>query len=106
MTQTLTRSLRAALATAALTASTLAFAPAAFAATAQLRVDDIDLTTEAGKATLSARIDEAARRACRTQAHTGTRIASRQGLDACMAEVRRQVETRLTLNGAGESRGR
>ncbi|HMO69523.1 MAG TPA: UrcA family protein [Novosphingobium sp.] len=106
MTQTLTRSLRAALAATALTASTLAFAPAAFAATAQLRIDDIDLSTEAGRTTLSARIDEAARRACRTQPHTGTRIASREGLDGCMADVRRQIERRLALKVAGESRGR
>lgn len=106
MTQILPRTLRAALAGAALAASTLAFAPAALAATAQVRVNDLDLTTEAGKAALSKRIDDAARRACRTGARTGSRIASRDGLDACIADVRRQVESRLALNAGGENRGR
>ena len=55
---------------------------------------------------LAKRIDVTARKACRTQPTTGTRIESKNGLDACMADVRRQVETRLATRGNRTSLGR
>lgn len=86
----------------------LAAAPsaAALAETAQLRTHDLDLTSEAGKAELSRRIDVAARKACRATPQTGTRIDNRAGLAECMTDVRRQVETRLALRGTGDGQGR
>lgn len=89
-----------------LAASVAAVPAAALAETAQLRTHDLDLTSVAGKAELSRRIDVAARKACQTAPQTGTRIDNGAGLAECMADVRRQVEMRLALRGTGEGQGR
>lgn len=97
--------IQTALAAATLVA-TLAIAPAASAETAQLSFRDLDLATQAGQQELSRRIETAARRACDVEAPTGTRIRSSRGLAECMADVRRQVETRLAKAPTSEQRGR
>ena len=103
----MTKTLLSALTASALAAAAASFAPVAAAGeTAALDYSDLDLSTEAGKAELAKRIDVTARKACRTQPTTGTRIESKNGLDACMADVRRQVETRLATRGNRTSLGR
>lgn len=103
----MTKILFSALTASALAAAAVSFAPAAVAGeTAALQYNDLDLSTDAGKAELSKRIDVAARKACRTQPTTGSRIQSNEGLDECMANVRNQVETRLATKGYGSSVGR
>ncbi|MET0587556.1 MAG: UrcA family protein [Novosphingobium sp.] len=103
----MTKILFSALTASALAAAAVSFAPVAVAGeTAALEYADLDLSSDAGKAELSKRIDVAARKACRTQPGTGTRIASNDGLDECMASVRKQVETRLATRGYGSSVGR
>lgn len=103
----MTKILFSALTASALAAAAVSFAPVAFAGeTAALQYNDLDLSTDAGKAELSKRIDVAARKACRTQPSTGSRIQSNEGLDECMANVRQQVERRLATRGNGSSAGR
>lgn len=103
----MTKTLLSALTASALAAAAASFAPVAVAGeTAALDYSDLDLSTEAGKAELSKRIDVTARKACRTQPNTGTRIESKNGLDACMADVRRQVETRLATRASRNALGR
>lgn len=87
-------------------AAALALAPVAHADTASFSYGDLDLTTPAGQEELSRRIETAARRACTAEAPTGTRIRKGASLNQCMAEVRRQVESRLAMKSASESRGR
>lgn len=66
----------------------VALAPAAFAEEAkQLRFNDLDLDTPAGKAELNTRIDAIARTMCRAQISTGTRLG---GTD-CRREVRSEA---------------
>jgi UrcA family protein len=103
----MTKILFSALTASALAAAAVSFAPAAVAGeTAQLQYNDLDLSTEAGKAELSKRIDVTARKVCRTAPSTGSRIESREGLDECMANVRQQVETRLATRGYRDGLGR
>ena len=94
----------AALATAL--AAALTFASSAAAETVRLSYGDLDLASAAGQQELSRRIETAARRACAVDAPTGTRIVPTHGRDACMADVRRQAETRLAAKTSGERRGR
>lgn len=103
----MTKTLLNALTASALAAAAVGFAPVAIAGdTAALRYSDLDLSTEAGKAELSKRIDEVARKACSRGPSTGTRIESQEGKKECMADVRRQVEARLATKASGTSRGR
>jgi len=102
----MTKALLSALTASAITASAIAFSPAVLAGESALNYGDLDLSTEAGKAELSKRIDVTARKACRTQPNTGTRIESKDGLDACMADVRRQVEKQLAANASRSTLGR
>lgn len=103
----MTKILFSALTASALAAAAASFVPAAIAGeTAALQYNDLDLSTEAGKAELSKRIDVAARKACRTQPSTGSRIQSNDGMDECMANVRQQVEKRLAAKGYSSSAGR
>jgi UrcA family protein len=103
----MTKILLSALTASALAAAAVSFAPVAIAGeTAALEYNDLDLSTDAGKAELSKRIDVTARKACRAQPSTGSRIQSNEGLDECMANVRKQVETRLAAKGYGNSAGR
>lgn len=104
----MTKTLLNALTASALAAAAIAFAPVVASAgeTAALDYSDLDLSTEAGKAELSKRIDTAARKACRGKPTTGSRIESRTGLDECMADVRRQVESRLATRANRDALGR
>lgn len=73
-------------------------ANAAQAATAAIKYHDLDLSTESGKAQLDLRIDRAARKICRDQQRTGTRIPSsesRETMMQCKAEVRAEVLAKL-----------
>lgn len=56
-----------------------------------VQFNDLDLESEAGKATLEGRIRNAARRVCDTEQRTGSRIAS----TACLEDVRQQVLARV-----------
>ncbi|MFC0206202.1 UrcA family protein [Novosphingobium soli] len=81
-------------------------APTAFAATAQVRYSDLDLTTDAGQKTLENRLQAAARSVCRAQRPTtGTHLSA--SVDAgcykqALAQVRAQVAT--AIDGAGDTR--
>lgn len=77
-----------ALALAATATAPVAMAPAALAQEAkQLRFNDLDLDTPAGKAKLHARINVIAHDMCREQVSTGTHLAGA----ACMAQVRNEA---------------
>jgi UrcA family protein len=103
----MTKTLLNALAASALAAAAATLAPVAVAGeTAALSYSDLDLSTEAGKAELSKRIDATARKACSTEPATGTRIKSQAGMEECMADVRRQVETRLASQANRNALGR
>lgn len=72
----------------ALALASAAIAPAAFAEEAkQLRFNDLDLDTPAGKAELTTRIDAIARTMCKAHESTGTRL----GAADCRREVRREA---------------
>ena len=86
------RLLKAALA-AALPA--LALSNAALADTAQLRYNDLDLSTEAGQAELARRVDAVARKACTPETITGSRIPNRSAQERCIVDAKRQIETQL-----------
>ncbi|MFA7585292.1 MAG: UrcA family protein [Novosphingobium sp.] len=101
--------LRQTAAISALTLSTIALAPAAIAAsegTAEVRIGDLDLTSAAGKAELASRVDAVAQRLCRTDPATGSLIRDRAASRACVANVQRQIETRLALRTGTENRSR
>jgi UrcA family protein len=91
MSKILSSAMKFATATVAL----CAISTAAFADSVAVHFDDLDLTTAAGKAALDRRIESAVRMVCASQAATGTRIASRQGLNSCRAEARRQIDAQL-----------
>lgn len=102
MTKTLLKTLTASALAAAACSAPIATAQE----TAALRYDDLDLSTEAGNVELSKRIDQVARKVCSTPPTTGTRIRSSEGQEECMANVRRQVETRLATQDNRSSLGR
>jgi UrcA family protein len=85
----------ASLALAALGASTIVLAPPALAGAATLRTSDLDLTTEAGKAELSRRIDAAVNQACPAETITGSRIANQSAREECVAEARKQIQAHV-----------
>jgi UrcA family protein len=91
---------------AALSLSAIAPVSAAFADTAQLRVNDLDLSTAAGKAELARRIETVAVKACPAVTTTGSRIPDREGQKLCMADVRKQIEARLSAREGRGSFGR
>lgn len=73
-------------------------ATSAQAGSALVRVDDLDLASEAGKASLDKRIEQAASRMCRDQMRTGTRIPARTDsseMRACRDAVRDEVMSQL-----------
>lgn len=71
---------------------------------AQVRFDDLDLSTPAGNKTLDKRIGFAARQVCRSQMTTGTRITDTSEERACIVEVRQQVERQLAGKGIALAR--
>lgn len=80
---------------ATLSAAVLTTATPAQAAAAALRIGDLDLATEAGKAELARRVDVAVRQACPEEVTTGTRIGNRAGREQCEADARKQIEAYL-----------
>lgn len=80
----------------------LSLAGTAQAQSATVKVDDLDLSSSAGKEELDNRIDGAALRICRNQLRTGTRLAvSPNGAEMkqCKAAVRAEVLSRLPAQG-------
>jgi UrcA family protein len=71
---------------------------------AQVRYDDLNLSTPAGAKTLDKRIAIAARQVCRAASITGTRIVDTHAEKACTADVRRQVEAQLIGQGVALAR--
>lgn len=60
-----------------------------------IKVDDLNLMSEAGRATLDRRITSAERQQCMNASVTGSRTRAVRAQKACMAEVRRQAEARI-----------
>ncbi len=71
-----------------------AFAPAVMAGTAQVHLNDLDLSTEAGRTELNARIDKAAAAVCTTQVRTGTILNERVNR-SCVTETRARIEQQV-----------
>ena len=65
------------------------------AGSAVLTWADLNLASEAGQATLERRIESAERQACMNATATGSRIRAAREMQACKAEVRRQIAARL-----------
>lgn len=78
----------------AVLATPFASAMAAPSQSNQVRYNDLDLETAAGKKTLDARIRTAARSICDGESRTGTRLAR----SACIEDVRRQVLSQIDSN--------
>ncbi len=57
---------------------------------------DLDLASPAGRATLQQRIDVAANQACKSITAGESRKAATHQLEACKAEVRRELNARLS----------
>jgi len=89
-----------------LAALALGLAPGAMAASASFRYNDLDLSSEAGRAELEKRIDAVMRRACPEETITGSRISSDSGRAECMADVRRQIMARINTRTARGSSSR
>ena len=98
--------LAAAIASAALSITAIANSPAIAASNAEVRIGDLDLSTEAGRAELSRRVDIAASKVCRPEAITGSHIAHRSQIEQCKAELQRQIESRVAIRQSTASRGR
>lgn len=74
------------------------FVGTAHAASEELRYNDLDLTTEAGKAELDQRIDRVAQQLCANPIQTGTRIQMRYRgaqMKDCTDAVRAEVMSKL-----------
>ena len=85
---------RSAIAIAALTGALLAAQPV-IAASAEVRHDDLDLTTKEGREELDRRVDKAAEEACDANESTvGSRIRSRETRE-CIKQAKRQIEQGL-----------
>ena len=65
---------------------------------------DLDLTTEAGRATLDARITRAARIVCSSQIETGTILRGRAN-PVCVAAARAQIERQVAVRTASSKLG-
>lgn len=78
-----------------LSGALLAASPAPLLAQASdgllIKTDDLNLESEAGRATLERRITGAQSQLCRNATATGSRSRAAQEQKACKAEVRRQV---------------
>lgn len=90
MSKTLTAAL------AAFSIGALAIIPAAHAAEAQVRFNDLDLSTAAGKSALDQRIERAARSVCATPHETGT-ILRNQVSQSCLRETRKTISEQIAL---------
>lgn len=80
---------------AALFAAAIGMVPAAaMAADTAVRVGDLDLSSDAGRAELSARVDRAARAVCSSKISTGTILRNRISQE-CLTDARRSIEQQL-----------
>ena len=70
------------------------------AASAAFRFNDLDLSSEAGRAELEKRIGAVMRQACPEETVTGSRISSDDDRAECMADVRRQIMARINTRAA------
>lgn len=86
--------------------SVVALAASAQAESVAFRYNDLDLSTDAGKAELEKRIDAATRKACPGEAITGSRISSETARAECMVDVRRQIMARVNSRAGGGSSSR
>lgn len=77
-----------------LAATALALATPALAETAQLRFDDLDMTSPAGKAAFERRANLVVIQACGDGAITGTRIPD-SNFTVCARDVRRQIDQHM-----------
>lgn len=84
--------------------SIAAFAPAAMAGTAQIHLNDLDLSTDAGKAELNNRIEKAAVSVCSRQIGTGTMFKQRVSR-SCVNETRAQLEQQIAARIADGNLG-
>lgn len=77
-------------------AAAIAIMPAsAFAASVELKYDDLDLSTAAGQAELSKRVDDAARQVCSANAvKTGTILRSKAE-NECYRDTREKLRERF-----------
>lgn len=75
----------------AATAPALAQEPGGFS----IKTDDLNLASEAGRATLERRISGAERQLCMSATATGSRSRAAQEQKACKAEVRRQIAAQI-----------
>ena len=75
--------------------SSAATGAVANAGSAVLTWADLNLASEAGQATLERRIESAERQACMNATATGSRIRAAREVQACKADVRRQIAARL-----------
>lgn len=66
-----------------------------------VKFTDLDLDTAAGKATLDARIDNAARRYCADEQVTGSRIGSQSCLKSVRSEVLAKIDEYQDRVGKG-----
>lgn len=90
----------AAMAFTALSASLMAMATPALANTAGLSFEELDLSSEAGRAELNARIERTVRQACTVVEATGSRIPNTRATRECMADARRQIDEQLERRAA------
>lgn len=80
----------------ALTCSGLAATPVLAQSTGSvIKIEDLNLSSEAGRATLDRRITSAERQQCANAGATGSRTRAAQTQKACMQDVRRQAEMRI-----------
>lgn len=75
--------------------------PALAASSLAVKLADLDLDSAAGKATLDARINKAARRFCANEQQTGTLLPSKACLDGVRREVLARVEEYQNRVGKG-----
>ena len=86
-------------------AAILVTGTAALAQSAQLRFDDLDLASDAGKAELSRRIDLAAEQACPPESITGSRMSLRAAQQRCIADAKQQITVQLARKANRQQRG-
>ena len=74
--------------------SIAAFAPAAMAGTAQLRIGDLDLASDVGKIQLNSRIQRAATAACTIEIQAGKTVTKSVN-PGCVNETRVRLEQQV-----------
>jgi len=102
----MTKSLFVSAAIAATLVVTVAVPGAAFAGTSQLKIGDLDLATDAGRAELDRRIDIAAHEACPPETITGSRLPNRGIQNRCIADVKRQLAACFDAQSGRNGHGR